>query len=118
MKLTEQYIQALNEILSRSNVLMIPPSEAKHAGQGQWTVEQVASALSLFKTILGNGGPGLLNAVNQQQPDLLNEVQKKLKQLESFNQGGQSGGPIKRDRSTSSSKGGYQYHDDKALYSE
>lgn len=120
LKLTEQYIEALNEILARSKVLMIPLTDAKNTAPGQWSVEQVASALSLFKTILGSGGPSILNAVNQQQPDLLNEVQKKLKQLESLNQGGQ--GAARRDRAASAAqsggRGGYQYHDDKALYSE
>jgi regulator of protease activity HflC (stomatin/prohibitin superfamily) len=66
LKLTEQYIQALNEILTRSNVLMIPPSDPNSSNNGGWTTDKVAQALTLFKTILGTGGPALLQQVNSQ----------------------------------------------------
>jgi len=67
---------------------MLPPSKD---GSGQaWSPESVAQALTLFKAILGTGGPALLQSAKQQQPDLLSEVQKKLQQLEQYNQGGSS----------------------------
>lgn len=112
LKLTEQYIQALNEILARSNVLMIPPSSQHSEGGNHLSVENVAQALTLFKSIMGAGGPALLNQVNRQQPDLLSEVGRKLQQLEKFN----NGQPQKKGSTTQA--GGYHYHDDKALYSE
>jgi len=81
LKLTEQYIGALNEILSKANVLVMPPSKD---GQHQWTNENVAHALTLFKAIVGTGGPAILNQVQKQQPNLLSDVQKKLQQLETL----------------------------------
>jgi hypothetical protein len=54
LKLTEQYIEALSKILQKSNVLMLPPSNGGGASQnGEWTPDKVATALTMFKAILG-----------------------------------------------------------------
>jgi hypothetical protein len=73
----------------------------------------VAHALTLFKAIVGTGGPALLHQVQQQQPSLLSDVQKKLQQLETLSQSGAIRRPQGQAGQTK-----YQYHDDKALYSE
>jgi regulator of protease activity HflC (stomatin/prohibitin superfamily) len=58
LKLTEQYIQALNSILANSKVLMLPPGEQ----QGGWTTQTVATSITLLKSILGTDGQALFQA--------------------------------------------------------
>ncbi len=53
LKLTEQYIQALNDILAHSKILMIPGESGNSNGVNTKTV---ATALTLFKSIMGNNG--------------------------------------------------------------
>ena len=108
LKLTEQYIEALNDILSHAKVLMIP-AESGNAG-GEWNNQKIATSLTLFKSILGAGGPAMLQA-GRPQPDLLSEVQKKISQLEQISS---SGGNKSSNQTKSTPR--YQYHDDKALY--
>lgn len=58
LKLTEQYINALNNILKESKVLMIPREvngSSDNSGN-EWTTQKIATTLTLFKSVLGNGG--------------------------------------------------------------
>ena len=61
LKLTEQYIQALNNILTNSKVLMLPP-EYGSADQSGWNTQKIATSITLLKSIFGVEGPALLSA--------------------------------------------------------
>ena len=61
LKLTEQYIQALNAILSNSKVLMLPPDNGSDASGG-WSPQKIATSITLLKSVFGNTGPALMAA--------------------------------------------------------
>ena len=53
LKLTEQYIQALNQILSHSKVLMLPQDSSS---SGDFSFQKIAASISMLKTIVGTEG--------------------------------------------------------------
>ena len=53
LKLTEQYIQALNQILSNSKVLMLPQDSSS---SGDFSFQKIAASISMLKTIVGTEG--------------------------------------------------------------
>jgi hypothetical protein len=75
--LTEQYIQALNQILSNSKVLMLPPEH--NSSNNSWSMNKIATSISLLKSVIGSEG---FVQASQQNPDMLSQVQRKLAQLE------------------------------------
>jgi len=107
LKLTEQYLQTLQHILTTSKVLMLPTGEGSQTA-GDWSVGKIATALTLYKELLGPQGQAHQGAEHE---ELFRQLQQKIGQIEK--QGGQPG---QTGDSQPSKK--YQYLDDKALYSE
>ncbi len=92
---------------------MLPPGQSDNAGG--WTTEKIATSITLLKSILGTAGPAMLASSQsqggQKNVDLMQEVQKKISELEKLQaDAGSKGTKTKKEK--------YQYHDDKALFSE
>ena len=91
---------------------MLPHETGKDTSA--WSTQKIATSITLLKSVFGIDGPAMLDA-SKKNPDLLSEVQKKLSELERVQAQGQiSGG----QNQAKAKKEKYQYHDDKALYSE
>ncbi|CDW85053.1 stomatin 2 [Stylonychia lemnae] len=108
LKLTEQYLEALNQILSTSRVLMLP-NESGSGNSDQWSTSKIATAMTLYKQILGPAGQAVAQAAGKAEGDLFNELRQRVAQLDQQSSATQN--QVVRERK-------FQYHDDKALYSD
>jgi hypothetical protein len=58
---------------------MLPPEQNSNESNS-WSMNKIATSISLLKSVIGT--EGFVQASQQNNPDLLSQVQKKLAQLE------------------------------------
>ncbi len=81
LKLTEQYIQTLQHILTTSKVLMLPNEQSANGGDG-FTAGKIATALTLYKQLLGPAGQVLAKQAGAEEQELYKLLQSKLGELD------------------------------------
>ena len=50
MKLTEQYIETLNEVLAKTNVIVLPEGGSNNS---DWGAGKIATVMSLYNKLIG-----------------------------------------------------------------
>jgi hypothetical protein len=58
---------------------MLPPEQNSNESNS-WSMNKIATSISLLKSVIGT--EGFVQASQQNNPDLLSQVQRKLAQLE------------------------------------
>jgi hypothetical protein len=58
---------------------MLPPEQNSNESNS-WSMNKIATSISLLKSVIGS--EGFVQASQQNNPDLLSQVQRKLAQLE------------------------------------
>jgi len=71
LKLTEQYIQAMQEILERSKVVMLPP-EKEGARGGDMSAKNLATMFTLYKQMVGQVQSGVVGDKEQESQMMKN----------------------------------------------
>jgi regulator of protease activity HflC (stomatin/prohibitin superfamily) len=107
LKLTEKYLEAMNDILHESNIIVLPPSSG-----GSDMTNSIATGLELYKKIMNN--PSTANAAKALSggSETYDEVNQRLKQL---NEERKKMTDSQKQQSGSNPK--YEFMDDKILYS-
>jgi hypothetical protein len=109
MRLSEQYMDALQDILVRANVVMVPDDHG--SSDNLTSAKNIAQVMTMYKSIIGGGGdPKAVQEMaslggNNELSSLLNKIINDvdgLKQQQGSNKGGS-------DR--------FKYLDDRSLYS-
>lgn len=105
LRLSEQYLDALSEILSKSSILMTPSNQ--DGAQG------MAEIMTMYKHIVGgnqNNSMKMARALQAGNTDpSMQKIMQELEELRNLQAGGINAGREKGDN--------YKYLDDKTLYS-
>ena len=109
--MTEQYIEAMSDILDNSRAVILPNGKLGGSSSDALSPRTIASAITLYKELLGN--KSIRAAISSSDsPDLLDQLQSRLDSLEYKKEAvmGKKDTVVPQER--------YQYLDDKALFSD
>lgn len=108
LRLSEQYIDALSEILNKSTVVMVP--EEKHGSSSNpMSAQNVAQIITMYKNIMGDqkSSTNMGNVLGAGSDEVLKRIVQDLDDLKT-----QQAGSLEKKRDEN-----YKYLDDKSLYS-
>ena len=106
LKLAERYLEAMNQILDESKVLILP----KEGGSSGGVASMVATSMQLYKEILGaNPDAGITGRVGEESGHVYSQLQAKVREIERENR-------ELREKMRNSNPG-HEFYDDRTLYS-